>query len=278
MKKARFIPSPKQLRGHSTPTVAAECRFSKESNPAEVYELARVLCLYRRKGARDVELSMLHSVDKGVIQPGSPVNPVNFAKAIYRLKEGEKIERLRLLDERVLAENHRQVLWWRPASVTPMWFKTASPVPELTALNGVPIPQPALLFHADKTTQSLQVWALAENVRPTADTPIYHAPYMNLSPSPHVCLGNARANKSIEAADKSTPAQWEYIFFDSNFSHTPPLLNHAQLTTQSDITTKDQAKFKAYAAFLEALRKGDPADLFRRCLVSYNKRTLSSVL
>lgn len=279
MSKKRFVPSKAQLAGHATPSVPAVCNYSTDPTPATTYDLSSVLCLYRRRGqSSHAEISMLHTVDKGIIQPGRPVNPVSFAKTIYRLKEGEKVERLRLLHERVLAENHRQILWWRPAAPAKLWFKTASPFPELTALNGIEVPQPALVFLADKQVQRLRVWALAESIRPDANTELYYAPYMNLSPAPDVCLGSARSKKDLDEAERNTPTQWEFIFFDSNFSHTPPRLNYEKLTTESDFTTKDPDKFKAYAAFLQSLLQGNPAEIFRRALVREGKRTLGSVL
>lgn len=199
------------------------------------YELAHVLCLYKGQG-REMELSMLHRVTNGKLGPGMPVNPIEFARTIHRLKKEELIDRLELVGPNVLAENRDAILWWRPAGLTPMWFKTATPEPRLTALNGVPLPQPPLVFRAMKRGHGgLCVWALAENVRPTASTPLYHAPYMNMAAAPHVCLGTLREG-AIKPTE-STPTEWERVFFDSNFSHTPPSI-HA----------------KDYLTFLEGLR------------------------
>lgn len=205
------------------------------------YRLSHVLCLYA--GAQNIELSMHHPVDlKGLLGPGKPVNPVEFARAIYRLKNDEMIEKLELVGEYILAENRDAVLWWRPAAMTPMWFKTATPEPRLTALNGVPLPQPPLVFLASKRQQGLSVWALALDERPVAETPLFHAPYMNTSDDGNVCLGALRGGA---IAKKDGPADWERYFFDSNFSHTPPTLKYGNETDP----------LKRYIAFLEDIAK-----------------------
>lgn len=263
----------------SNPVLFEGTADADQDRPAR-FRLSKAVCIYA-DGAAD-KLAMVHAAGvDGRLGPGQPIDPIDLAKSIYRLQRGEMLDRLVLVGENVLAENRDAVLWWRPASVEKMWFKTADPVPALTAMNGQPVPQPALVFKAHKRTPELSVWALAENKRPTADTPLYHAPYMNLSPSPHVCLGNMSVKK-ITVDKNATPAQWEAVFFDSNFSHTPPHLHHATITKTED--EEDDDKCTQYASFLAALKaipsdcKATIAQTFAAALVRFGDKTLSSIL
>jgi PRTRC genetic system protein B len=269
-------------------TVPTELAFAAAPPPnLQLYALTSVLCLYgecdqRDRGSRpggsgrpEPSVSMLHQVDRhGALGPGKPVNPLEFARSIYRLKREEQIEKLHLIGGHVLAENRDAVLWWRPAAPAKMWFKLATADPKLTALNGVEIMQPPVVFCASKKEDygSLRVWALAANARPTADTPLFEAPYMNLNPAPHMCMGTL-SDDAITKAQKAGPAEWERIFFDSNFSHTPPSLHHAQVQSR-------EASLARYITFLEALRSAAPAAvpaLYAQALVPTGK-TLASVL
>jgi PRTRC genetic system protein B len=229
--------------------IGFEGASSMDPPRVNTYRLTSALLFYSDTSS---QLAMLHKAsDSGVLGPGKPVDPVEFAKTIYRLKAGEMVERLVLVGENVLAENRDAILWWRPASVAPIWFKTAEPVPKLTALNGVPIHHPPLVFKASKRAQFLSVWALKANRRPASDTPLYHAPYMNMfgQRSGGVCLGNAKLN-----AATATPADWEKLFFDSNFSHTPPRLNHVKEAKDPNDPNAKRKALEGYASFLETLR------------------------
>jgi PRTRC genetic system protein B len=62
----------------------------------------------------------------------------------------------------------------------------------------------------------LDIRALAENKRPTPDTPMYVAPYWNVSDNGSVCLGSTKSPR--EASVKSLP-RWEASFFESEFTH-----------------------------------------------------------
>jgi PRTRC genetic system protein B len=86
--------------------------------------------------------------------------------------------------------------------------------PELEALSGKIFPQPALLFRVNHGALSIR--ALKDNGRPTAKTPLYRAPYWNVSDRGDVCLGSTRVPDELSI---DTLARWEASFFESEFSH-----------------------------------------------------------
>jgi PRTRC genetic system protein B len=117
------------------------------------------------------------------------------------------------LPENVLMRTQETIVWWTPATTRPMFYATDKGA-ELEQLSGKRFPQPALVLRAH--SGSLDIRALAESKRPTPDTPMYVAPYWNVSDNGSVCLGSTKAPR--EASVKSLP-RWEASFFESEFTH-----------------------------------------------------------
>jgi len=77
---------------------------------------------------------------------------------------------------------------------------------------------PAMLWKADK--DSLSVWAMKDNKRPTDETPLYHAPFFNVYDRGNVCMGNVRKHIPNGCTLGDFISLWEKYFFNSTFSHT----------------------------------------------------------
>jgi PRTRC genetic system protein B len=84
-------------------------------------------------------------------------------------------------------------------------------LPERTALLTVPMPALLLAAHLNG---SLAVIALADNARPEADTPLYHAPLPNISSRGLVCLGSTE-RPAFDPLEEAAP--WD-AFWGSAFS------------------------------------------------------------
>jgi len=105
------------------------------------------------------------------------------------------------------------VVWWSRRTAQRMFFRDGSEVP--TGLSGGRFSQPALLWSV--SGQELAIRALAENRRPSANTPLMIAPYWNVDgDSGRVCLGSMRVPEMTGIA---ALAQWEQAFFQSEFTH-----------------------------------------------------------
>ena len=116
-----------------------------------------------------------------------------------------------VLDESILVHEPGVLVWWKPSQSESMFFQTRDS--SLDALSGQVLAQPPLVFMAYR--RSLKVFALLENARPKADTPLYAAPYFNIT-SGAVCLG------STPMPDVIHPNQTGAIgeaFFASAFTH-----------------------------------------------------------
>jgi PRTRC genetic system protein B len=101
-----------------------------------------------------------------------------------------------------------QLAWLVPGRVRPMWFRLGKRTLRLD------VPWPTLLFRVDRG--SLELAALKRAIRPTADTPLYHAPLMNVYSHTALCPGNASLPQGCSLAHR---AQYEAAVFDTSFTH-----------------------------------------------------------
>jgi PRTRC genetic system protein B len=108
------------------------------------------------------------------------------------------------------------VLWYVPKGQRPLYFRTQSE--RLNGLSGIPLPHPGLVFRAERAggKKSLRVWAFRRRGRPTADTVLYTAPFLNVFAGGSVCLGSTRVPATSGPADAGA---WTDAFFASAFTH-----------------------------------------------------------
>ncbi|WEK36150.1 MAG: PRTRC system protein B [Candidatus Pseudobacter hemicellulosilyticus] len=102
-----------------------------------------------------------------------------------------------------------------------IWYTAAQPR-QLHFLEALGIPSgiakvPPMLWCANRTT--LNVFALSTTDRPEESTPLFHAPFFNLSLDGRVCLGNVLVDINTSATLEEFTTAWERYFFCSFFSH-----------------------------------------------------------
>lgn len=76
---------------------------------------------------------------------------------------------------------------------------------------------PTLLWKA--TANSISVYALKTNRRPTANTPLYYAPFFNVYENGNVCMGTVEIEMQKVQCLEDFINDWEQHFFNSYFSH-----------------------------------------------------------
>lgn len=184
---------------------------------ARVFNLTGALLLYSDSqnvlGATRHDIRLVNGQPE--IAPGTPVTLAGVEQLARAL--GQRLESC-LLPERVLAVSMNALVWWSPAQRRRIWFKptdTTKEAKELQKLNGKFVHHPALLFALQRG--ELTVLALGRSHRPTEKTPLYRAPYFNLSPEGHLCKGTARVPDALNPA---AIERYENAFFDSAFSHS----------------------------------------------------------
>ena len=142
---------------------------------------------------------------------GEMVSPESLSRITADLEgRASRIPAPEFIESDVLATTHNYVAWHVPGGQRPMFFNTRDY--GRFALDKVA--WPSLMFVA--SNKGLFVAALASNERPQPDTPLYHAPVMNVGDEGNVCLGSASRPSAINIGSRRA---FEQAFFESNFSH-----------------------------------------------------------
>lgn len=104
------------------------------------------------------------------------------------------------------------VLWYTKAQQRKLYFVESLGIP-----NGM-AQVPPMLWLANKN--SLTVFALANDRRPTEKTPLYYAPFFNIYEKGNVCMGTVSIDIKNSASVEEFIQAWEHYFFNSYFSHS----------------------------------------------------------
>ena len=104
------------------------------------------------------------------------------------------------------------VVWYTKAQQRKLYFVDSLDIPNGKAQ------VPPMLWFADKN--SLTVFALANNRRPTVNTALYYAPFFNIYEKGNVCMGTVSIDIKNSASVEEFIQAWEDYFFNSYFSHS----------------------------------------------------------
>jgi len=104
------------------------------------------------------------------------------------------------------------VLWYTKAQKRQLYFV------ESLGIQSGKAQVPPMLWVADKN--SLSVFALATNRRPTEKTPLYYAPFFNVYEKGDVCMGTVSIDIKNSVSVEEFIQAWEDYFFNSYFSHS----------------------------------------------------------
>lgn len=116
-----------------------------------------------------------------------------------------------------------EMIWYRPEEQRQLFFSESLHIPSGVAW------VPALLYRVQ--SNSLDVFALADNSRPEPVTKLFHAPFHNVNGG-DVCLGSASVKKPDQKTFHTIMKYWEDMFWLSEFSH----LAAANNPTRSNLT------------------------------------------
>lgn len=155
---------------------------------------------------------------------GMPINAhpltVREGNALARaLRTNEEKNRTFLKPKGILPTN---ILHINPGEKgTVLWY-TKARQRQLYFVEGLGIPSgkahvPPMLWYADKET--LSVFALASDSRPTEKTPLHYAPFFNIYEKGNVCMGTVSIDIKNSASVEEFTQAWETYFFNSYFSH-----------------------------------------------------------
>lgn len=158
-----------------------------------------------------------------IIAAGTPLTRAHLRQWTEALGRAAPLE---ILPENVLVAHPDLLAWWTPEQIRPAYFDLSDrfsfpggtdSLKALSARTVVPVPYPAHLFVA--TRRRLEVYALPDNQRPTAATPLLHSPVLNVYIDGSLCWGNIPQPKSLTVA--AIP-EYEAALFDSWSTHPNP--------------------------------------------------------
>lgn len=159
-------------------------------------------------------IATLHPVSDGaggrpVIGAGRVIDSSDLATVVRGLAGGRGLP---FLSGNVLASNANTMVWWRPSAPARVWFNVKKDE-RLGKRTGI-TPQPSLVFVVKG--ERFSVFAVKGQERPTPQTMLFQAPYMNVNEAGAICVGQANVPKSVSP---EAIAGFEEAFFSSRFTH-----------------------------------------------------------
>jgi len=186
-----------------------------------LYHPKSALVFYEAKTA-DNDVYVEHfDMDKN----GSPINahPLTegeantLAKALQTEKNKDKafLKSNGILPTNILHINPNTdkgaVLWYTKSQRRQLYFVSGLVIPSGMAF------VPPMIWYANKN--SLSVFALASDRRPTEKTLLYFSPFFNIYEDGKVCMGTVNIDIKNSASIEEFTTAWENYFFNSYFSH-----------------------------------------------------------
>lgn len=185
-----------------------------------LYHPKSALVFYETKGANTDVYVEHFDMDKN----GNPINAhpltVKEAKVLAKSLQTEKgkdnafLKSNGILPTNILHINPSEkgtVLWYTKAQRRQLYFVNGLDIP-----NGIAY-VPSMIWYANKN--SLSVFALASDRRPTEKTPLYFTPFFNIYEDGKVCMGTVSIEIKNSASVEEFTKAWEDYFFNSYFSH-----------------------------------------------------------
>lgn len=187
----------------------------------ELYHPKSALVFYETKGTNTDVYVEHFDMDKN----GNPINahPLTereakvLAKSLQteKNKDNDFLKSNGILPTKILHINPNRdkgaVLWYTKAQKRQLYFVDGLQIP-----NGIAY-VPPMIWYANKN--SLSVFALKSDRRPTEKTPLYFAPFLNIYEDGKVCMGSVNISIKNSASVEDFTKAWEDYFFNSYFSH-----------------------------------------------------------
>lgn len=192
--------------------------FTISNFAASELQLSQAILLYKHRN-NNVAYATIHPVgvsENGcaMIRAGRPADSRAIRSVCADLLSSAKT-RSGLLSSNVLSVGMSHIVWWSPPQQRTYYFdcRPRGEGPNVGQRSGI-APAPGLIFVGGE--KRLWVFAMKGKERPTADTPLFHAPLMNVYDNGSVCTGSM---PMPDATLSASAELWEQSFWQSAFSH-----------------------------------------------------------
>lgn len=156
-----------------------------------------------------VQFGMYHDIQDNALLAGRPLDQVAVAKSLQSLMAAQQgFSTADFLPDNILVNTAGKLAWWSKPQRRSVFFRLDDGEFSFECAH------PGLVFTV--TADRLYVAAVKGSERPSADSEVFYAPYMNVWESGQMCAGNVRLPGSTIAEHIKA---WESAFFDSFFTH-----------------------------------------------------------
>lgn len=187
----------------------------------KMYEPKSALVIYQTREPYNTEtyVEYFDMDNNGIPINAHPLSVREAENLAKTLKTKAQREKAYLQSQGLLPKNILQIKLDRNGTV--IWFSKPQKR-QLFFIESLGIPNgfahmPTLLWKA--TANSISVYALKTNRRPTANTPLYYAPFFNVYEDGNVCMGTVEIEMQKAECLEDFITEWEEHFFNSYFSH-----------------------------------------------------------
>ena len=203
------LESPRTPEPNSPETDSSAARIEMDLPLGESAPLTEAWLLYQTPngGLQDVRrFKVVHDPEGPRLGVGLALTRSGLEQALESLAPRS----FALLPPEVLAYNGHRMVFYVPPGKRSMHFETGDAA--LRKISGQSFPQPGLIF--DVKASSVRITAFKGRTRPTAQTPLFHAPYYNIFDDDGVCWGST--GRPLQQLD---PEGWAAAYFASSFTH-----------------------------------------------------------
>lgn len=187
-------------------------------------DLECAIVIYRKGGYR---FPMYHAAAQGSRskQLGHG-RPITFTEASKLVEPPDSEADVSWIPANLIKRSSSQLVWTMPPATRMLWFKMQG-----QRVQSIRAPWPRLVLIADRDGE-LRVFAIKGAERPTPDTPLFHAPLMNINSQGLLCFGNV----SKPEFSVSNLQEFEKAITHSHFTHT----NNAHTFADKGSVTDDR--------------------------------------
>lgn len=193
------------------------------NNFSSSYQPVKALLIYHKQ-TEDAENNSIYVESYDIGKNGNPINahPLTMKETlalsgIFQTAQELKTGFLRcrgLMPGKVLYVNPEKdgyAVWYTRPQEVPLYFSGSLGI--ASGRGKVP----AMIWRAGR--ESLAVYAVKGNRKPTERTALCHAPFFNIYTDGKVCMGTVRIDIGQETRLEDFMLQWEQYFWNSYFSH-----------------------------------------------------------
>lgn len=146
--------------------------------------------------------------------PGVPLDRRTLDIILRKVAGQQTATERKMLPANLVYFDEGRMVWHMPARRAPVWFRTGRADFD-RQFKDREVLWPPLLFRA--RPGALDVWALAGNDRPTAESLVYLVPAYNMYLHGAMCAGTARLPDTLAIGNRE---RFEQAFYETEFTHS----------------------------------------------------------